>query len=1462
MAFDQTSVPCDLRSLNVTRAAAEEPLVPPASKPLQTAEYFPPNSVWDHVSSGAVPLVYPASVSDAGLVRIAYGNVTSAIASPTWCVRPAVPVHPTVNPAVGLNYGSGFANRFMGANAVDLLGSVVAASHGYPINLGNSVSGNGFDNALPGSSRVVGNAVHQIGGAVVPGGIGFGSSLRTDQGSNEGMNDSVSGQKMKLLCSYGGKILPRPCDGKLRYVGGQTRIISVRRGTSFNELAQKMTDTYGQPVVIKYQLPDEDLDALVSVSCPEDLDNMMEEYEKLIERSPDGSAKLRVFLFSASELDPSGVVQFVDLQDNGQKYVEAVNGIIDGISGKLTRKESIKSAASTQNSDLSVIEALDGSIAGQADVSQVPSSGMPAGNGAASQDATSNMKVPESIASVYSDAFVIPLDTSATNSGPMHNPPFHNEVELEKSVPVTLCQEEFGLQHPVKEAPPPAPNLQASDITVTNSGPNHRPPFHNELQFEKSVPVTLSQQHIGLQQPGMENPLPALYMHPLIDPFPEVMNNADFVQLPRQMGFSNPELFSKAGSIYSQHQLHENTHGLVTHQVIPAVQMTMAQSSSHAGVQSNAIQPQLLLQMQQNVLDKHSDGNTSGVRIFQLPAEHRYGAYPGQVPSVIVGGSYSWVQAPPPEHVVFPNVLLPQQTLVNPEKTQRSEDCYMCQKKLPHAHSDPVVQDQHNICAGLAPDSNPSYHSLPMNDNSKAQATNKVVVTTATPEGMVEQVVGTRPMIVGKSELGAMHYKEATVLSCNLGSEPEGERHFSQKPDNLDHQNTIVKGTIVGAGEKQLLNAGRTGTAPLPYLDDVVCQHVIPVENWAKEDVIVNKPITADMPLVGCASVETSQCTVQESAKGYTNELTSIVSKADIVENWIAKDHLKPVDLRVEPLKIINPESYADKPEVHASYDKVDHSTQCSVEKKGALDNNLSRSKLDVDANQINTMDVLPSFIMEVPYGNNSRPADYNEVAQPHVPGIPNSNPQSKEGNHKGDVFSSSTSPSVRFGDAQDSSNSLFSNQDPWNIHGSYFPPPRPKKIALEKEHYSYKDQFGENPGNSAEQNVAAPLDNGLAFKQNLALEDARSAKGSSQDQQLQAVAEGVAASVLHSSIPSNPELHARDVSFRGETEDGYVQNSEIDVQCKSTAQDVESKLPEKANFGFPITDLGALQVIKNCDLEELVELGSGTFGTVYHGKWRGTDVAIKRINDRCFAGKPSEEERLRADFWNEAIKLADLHHPNVVAFYGVVLDGPGGSVATVTEYMVNGSLRNALQKNERNLDKRKRLLIAMDVAFGMEYLHGKNIVHFDLKSDNLLVNLRDPHRPICKVGDLGLSKVKCQTLISGGVRGTLPWMAPELLNGSSSLVSEKVDVFSFGIVLWELLTGEEPYADLHYGAIIGGIVSNTLRPPVPETCDPEWRLLMERCWSSETSERPTFTEVANELRQMAAKVSPKGQNQ
>ncbi|KAD5318107.1 hypothetical protein E3N88_18053 [Mikania micrantha] len=326
---------------------------------------------------------------------------------------------------------------------------------------------------------------------------------------------------------------------------------------------------------------------------------------------------------------------------------------------------------------------------------------------------------------------------------------------------------------------------------------------------------------------------------------------------------------------------------------------------------------------------------------------------------------------------------------------------------------------------------------------------------------------------------------------------------------------------------------------------------------------------------------------------------------------------------------------------------------------------------------------------------------------------------------------------------------------------------------------------------------------------------------------------------------PYNPSLmkNSEGMQFDDLAENLRMPDSEYEVETRNDG------LPS-FDLSLGDVDIGSLQIIRNEDLEELRELGSGTFGTVYHGKWRGTDVAIKRIKKSCFAGRSSEQERLTFEFWREAVILSELHHPNVMAFYGVVHDGPDGTLATVTEFMVDGSLRHVLLRKDRNLDHRKRLIIAMDAAFGMEYLHSKNIVHFDLKCDNLLVNMKDSSRPICKVGDFGLSKIKRNTLVSGGVRGTLPWMAPELLNGGSN----KVDVFSFGIVLWEILTREEPYANMHYGAIIGGgIVSNTLRPTIPSDCDPDWRRLMEQCWAPDPVVRPSFTEITNQLRVMSA---------
>ncbi|KAF2317170.1 hypothetical protein GH714_013844 [Hevea brasiliensis] len=348
--------------------------------------------------------------------------------------------------------------------------------------------------------------------------------------------------------------------------------------------------------------------------------------------------------------------------------------------------------------------------------------------------------------------------------------------------------------------------------------------------------------------------------------------------------------------------------------------------------------------------------------------------------------------------------------------------------------------------------------------------------------------------------------------------------------------------------------------------------------------------------------------------------------------------------------------------------------------------------------------------------------------------------------------------------------------------------------------------------------------------------------------------------------VKENPDsVKLSPVSKEATLNESEAVNAQEETELDSDNENINSnkieptKAEEKLLKGDYRSDIAT---IKNDDLEEIRELGSGTYGAVYHGKWKGSDVAIKRIKASCFAGKPSERERLITDFWKEALILSSLHHPNVVSFYGIVRDGPDGSLATVTEFMVNGSLKQFLQKKDRTIDRRKRLIIAMDAAFGMEYLHGKNIVHFDLKCENLLVNMRDPQRPVCKIGDLGLSKVKQHTLVSGGVRGTLPWMAPELLSGKSHMVTEKIDVYSFGIVMWELLTGKNLMLHVFmcflHSSFAGGIVNNSLRPQIPTWCDPEWKSLMESCWASDPAERPSFSEVSRKLRNMAAAINVK----
>ncbi|KAM7508298.1 hypothetical protein LguiA_018751 [Lonicera macranthoides] len=1393
MAFDQNSMPIDLRFLNVASTMAEDPrVVPLTTTPGRNIDGYYTNQR-DGGSPNSIPVYYPSNVSDAGFVGVGCGTKMSGVSG--W-----FPVMP---------------------NAVISPAAV------------NSTATYCYNHKPDFGSRTGSNV--------------------SDQVSDEGGDDLTPGKRVKFMCSFGGKILPRPSDGALRYVGGQTRIISVRKEVSYYELVQKMADSCGQNVVIKYQLPGEDLDALVSVSCQDDLVNMMDEYNKLVERSSDGSSKLRVFLFLTSEPNSPSLGQLGDLECSGQRYVEAVNGIGDGVvSGVIMRKDSIASV-STQNSEFGN-EGVDISAHGHGNYSGgPPSTGelSPRGNfSTSSQETSPRLVCLDTNSAIYVEASCAPL-----------------------GIPMVKSQ-----------------------ILSPRS----------EQEFERFVPVNTPRQQMGydLQHGGIFQQ-PASYLQPCVDPHQKLLNRTDYVQLPSQMGLQAQLLGSSTGTVYTQPQVHDNPVSASAHQYIPTVQMPIAHSS-HVRIRPSPVRP-MVQQAQQVQLEYFPDESTFGQRVVQLPTDNSY--YQSQVSPSVIGGGYSWHQAPQPEQTMFPEGWVPLQPVKFHEKTSKYEDSHMCQKALSHAHSDTITHDEKDSPPSTLSSPNSVNENFPSPDHTRVRPINRAVVTGA--EKLQVEGVG------GFPNFETLYESDKTVL---------------HKAENLDHSKV---GMVRLADGKQSPYGVVMGTIPQLCQENTVQQVMVPTQFLKQED-LMSKPVYSDNSPGGGTSLQTLDHQFHDYPKDYSAELRGI---NPITSESCGTSDTRQIDGKVKNLQTAPPEvlhmtDIKSAFDIPKKEDVFEVKSQQIIGRERYIDNTVSDAKILLESNHIKQNEMTLCSLSDVPMLHNFRPIESYEVAQPSflanhgyrrskfsvnnvdADEVFYGSPASSSGDTSQvtdprippigewkDIISpfhaqithsdvevnpstsnfSSICTSNKVGDIQDSSSSLFSNQHPWNLrHDTHFRPPKSNKIPMKNETFGTTDPFGgnrlgycgESPTYSSGGSISEMrLEDGFFYHPscNLATDfgqEQRSIKGLTDErikQELQAVAEGVAVSVLQPIMPLNSQLIVPGRTESSESnQNNEVKNTNTEMhQHGDKLEDINAKTTEKSNLGSPVSDgIGRLQIIKDSDLEELRDLGSGTFGTVYHGKWRGSDVAIKRINDRCFAGKPSEQERMRDDFWNEAIKLADLHHPNVVAFYGVVLDGPGDTVATVTEYMANGSLRNAIERNERNLDNRKRLIIAMDVAFGMEYLHGKNIVHFDLKSDNLLVNLRDPHRPICKVGDLGLSKVKCQTLISGGVRGTLPWMAPELLNGSSSLVSEKVDVFSFGMVMWELLTGDELYGDLHYGAIIGGIVSNTLRPPVPESCDPEWRALMERCWSSDPSERPTFTEIANQLRIIASKVLPRAQNQ
>lgn len=166
---------------------------------------------------------------------------------------------------------------------------------------------------------------------------------------------------------------------------------------------------------------------------------------------------------------------------------------------------------------------------------------------------------------------------------------------------------------------------------------------------------------------------------------------------------------------------------------------------------------------------------------------------------------------------------------------------------------------------------------------------------------------------------------------------------------------------------------------------------------------------------------------------------------------------------------------------------------------------------------------------------------------------------------------------------------------------------------------------------------------------------------------------------------------------------------------------------------------------------------------------------------------------------------------------------------------------------------------IALQAASAVEYLHSKQLIHFDLKADNFLCDLRDATKPVVKVADVGLSKHKMAAYMSRNMRGTLPWMAPELMPGIKAAddrtslaqgpVDQRVDIYSFGVVLWEIWTyGNDPYGGMSAADALYGVLAGTLRPTIPRDCPASWSTLIQQCWNRNPARRPTIDMITVKL--------------
>ncbi len=248
--------------------------------------------------------------------------------------------------------------------------------------------------------------------------------------------------------------------------------------------------------------------------------------------------------------------------------------------------------------------------------------------------------------------------------------------------------------------------------------------------------------------------------------------------------------------------------------------------------------------------------------------------------------------------------------------------------------------------------------------------------------------------------------------------------------------------------------------------------------------------------------------------------------------------------------------------------------------------------------------------------------------------------------------------------------------------------------------------------------------------------------------------------------------------------------------------------------------------------------LGSGATGSV---------ELMMDEDERKYAVKKMNifSQRDQESFFSEAKKMTQLNHPCVIKMFKFQIPDSNGVGAIVMEYADHGSLRDLIDNPDEELSTTQKATILWEIARGMKYIHKNGIIHRDLKPENIL--LKGRHRD-AKVSDFGLARERDQTMTQDV--GTPSYMAPEQINSKDQ--TSKVDVFAFGQLAVEVLSGERLFPkSMNKQAIISKICSDNL-PPIPESIEGEWREMIVHCRAHDPNERPSFKEIEQFTRELA----------